>query len=414
LEIVFFFFYVIFFVAIIYCFKLNAKTGFSQPIIIAIFLIKVAIGCINLYVHQHEYITNDIYFYHSISLKYLSLLPHNPKAFFYEWLFNWGSLSNHLNFFKKENMQFWNTLGSTFHEKFMTLCNILSLGHLYVNVIFFNFCFFVGQLYLYKTFYQLQSHKKWLFLCTIFLIPSVAFWCSGIHKDGWLLAGFGMLIYSTYQYKQQKLMKYFMVALMSLFFIFILRYFYFLCLLLPYLLWLMLDSQPRKIMWYSVIYIIAGVLFFSLKQVSASLDPMQLVVNRQAEFIQIRGYSDMRMPCLSNNFESFASIFPTAIDHIFLKPRFAFHSLIKYQYSAIDSYLVFAIIMICACCMKRKNMQYGMLICILFFSLSVYLFIGFTVPNAGALVRYKSVFTALLIPTLVALSELPKFRKMVF
>jgi hypothetical protein len=35
------------------------------------------------------------------------------------------------------------------------------------------------------------------------------------------------------------------------------------------------------------------------------------------------------------------------------------------------------------------------------------LFIGYTIPNCGALVRYKSAFTCLLIPSLVALSEVP-------
>jgi hypothetical protein len=41
----------------------------------------------------------------------------------------------------------------------------------------------------------------------------------------------------------------------------------------------------------------------------------------------------------------------------------------------------------------------------------MYLFIGYTIPNCGALVRYKSEFTALLIPALVALSEVPFLKR---
>ena len=42
---------------------------------------------------------------------------------------------------------------------------------------------------------------------------------------------------------------------------------------------------------------------------------------------------------------------------------------------------------------------------VLLFALSMYIFIGYTIPNAGALVRYKSEFTILLLASLVALSE---------
>jgi hypothetical protein len=49
---------------------------------------------------------------------------------------------------------------------------------------------------------------------------------------------------------------------------------------------------------------------------------------------------------------------------------------------------------------------------LLFFGATVYLFIGYTIPNAGALVRYKSEFTVVLLSALVGLSEVPFLKRL--
>jgi hypothetical protein len=48
----------------------------------------------------------------------------------------------------------------------------------------------------------------------------------------------------------------------------------------------------------------------------------------------------------------------------------------------------------------------------IFFGATVYLFIGYTIPNSGALVRYKSEFTVVLLSALVGLSEVPFLKRM--
>ena len=71
-----------------------------------------------------------------------------------------------------------------------------SLGHYYVHVVFINFLSFTGLFCLYKSFLNYLPEKKTELLFLTFLMPSMMFWGSGLLKDGLLISGFGIFIYS--------------------------------------------------------------------------------------------------------------------------------------------------------------------------------------------------------------------------
>jgi len=138
---------------------------------------------------------------------------------------------------------------------------------------------------------------------------------------------------------------------------------------------------------------------------------MEIIVAKQHAFFSMWGYSDMQTPILENTFSSFVINLPSACDHIFLRPYVSATNPLKYQLAAVDTLFVVGLIMLFMLFIKRKNMQELFYVMLLFFAFSMYLFIGYTIPNCGALVRYKSEFTALLIPALVALSEVPFLKR---
>jgi hypothetical protein len=350
-------------------------------------------------------------FFHWQSIGELQTFKTNPKAFLNEWLLNWGEAEGRLNFFKRENNPFWSNLGSLFHGKFMVLSNILSFGHIYVNVIFYNVFFFWGQLLLYKTFYQLQPQKKWLYLVSIFFIPSVLFWCSGIHKDGWILTAIGFICYFGLKFKNSSSVKVIFIILFNLLLLFTIRYFYFLCFLPPFFLWIFSKYTNQKMRFFMLSYVLFFTLFFTLQYIFPSIDPMQIVANKQSDFLTLSGFTDIYLPKLENSFCSYIQCLPYALYHILLLPNFSFHDPLRYQIAALDSYLIFITILIAFRYIKKNHLNTSYYLFLLFFSISIYLFIGFTIPNEGALVRYKSEFTALLIPTLIALSEIPFLKR---
>ncbi len=410
LEPFIFIFYLVFFCSFFYYFNVQKGTGLTISFIIFLFILKVAAGCFNLYVHYHEYLSNDIQFYHQQSLLELKGFQQHPRAFLYEWLFNWGDITHHLNFFKKENMPYWSDLGVLIHSKYMNLSNIFSLGGLYTNVIFFNLIYFTGLLQLYKTFYRLQPQKKWLFVGVIFFIPSVLFWCSGIHKDGWILASIGFICFYTMRYLDSKQWRYIACLIPFLILLFVVRYFVFLCFFPPFLLWFLFYKYPKRVFVFTGTYVFTLVVFFSLGYFT-SIEPLEIIIAKQHDFFAFRGYSDMQTPLLQHRFSSFVANFPSACNHIFLRPYFNIHETMKYQFAALDTWFVFGVIVTLLCCIKRRNLNELFYLMLLFFSISMYLFIGYVLPNCGALVRYKSEFTALLLPALAALSEVPFLKK---
>jgi hypothetical protein len=280
-----------------------------------------------------------------------------------------------------------------------------------VNVILFNVIYFIGQLYFYKTLYLNAPHKKYFFLVVVFLIPSVVFWCSGIHKDGIILSCIGFISYFMYQYLSTKNSLLLIASTLFLSLLFVTRYFYLLCILLPLMLWVFTHKSKYKLLIFSISYLIAFVILFNISQLFPAIKPLELILNRQKDFINLIGYSDMKTPILENNFISYVKNFPTALNHILLKPSFHYNDYFKYKISAIDSWFVCSLIILFSVFIKRKNLNNGLFLFLLFFGATVYLFIGYTIPNAGALVRYKSEFTVVLLSALVGLSEVPFLKR---
>ena len=392
---------------ILYRLKLHRDTGISSAVLLLLFALKIGAGVLNLYLHNNVFTNSDAAFYHWQSMEELKVAGQHPIAFLQEWLFNWGDISGRINFLQRENTPYWSNLGSLFHGKFMTLSNLLSFGHIYVNVIFYNVFFFIGQVFLYKTFFTLRPDKKELLIFSIFLIPSILFWCSGIHKDGWILAALGCLTFATLKIHYKFKPRYVFIILSSLFFILIIRYFYFICILPAYLLWIFTKDNPKRVPIYLMCYALFALAFLCYGYLDPTHNPMWLIINKQKDFLALNGISDFHLNELEPTVSSFLQNLPQAIYHILIMPIFKLEAPLRYQMASLDSLFVAGLILLTVIHIKRSNLNSSFYLFGVFFSITVYLFIGYTIPNSGALVRYKSEFTALLLPSLICLSEIP-------
>ncbi|HPI54113.1 MAG TPA: hypothetical protein PLU10_05435 [Chitinophagaceae bacterium] len=400
-----FIFYLVFFFFVFRTYQVQKDTGFSLNVIYGIFLLKVLAGVMNLYYHNNASLVNDSYIYYWQSIGELNHAHLNPGAFLREWLFNWGSPNGRYNLLNKDNMVFFNHLGTLFLMKFMTLSNLLSGGYQYVNVIFYNLLSFIGLIGIYKTLYAIQSEKKWVFFLLTFFMPTILFWCSGINKDGLMVFSIGYLIRVTYLYLHGAERRYLIAIVVGCVLAFVMRYFYFLCLFPPYLLWVFSYKKRNTLPLFLIVYGVILLLFFNLKSITSHADPMQMIAKRRVEFIKLNGASDMRMPALENSFSGYIKNIPNAISHLFFEPRLFSNKSIKFKIAAFLNYVELGIILFFAFQFKARNWQNSLFLCLLFFAVSAYLFIGFTIPNHGAIARYKSGFSVLLYGALACLSE---------
>ena len=115
----------------------------------------------------------------------------------------------------------------------------------------------------------------------------------------------------------------------------------------------------------------------------------------------------MKTARLENHFRSYIENLPLAVNHVLLQPTYSTTSPLKYKISALDNYWVLLILLVLLFYFKRKNGKEAMFLSLIFYAVSIYLFIGYTIPNCGALVRYKSEFTVLLLASLAGFSEIP-------
>jgi hypothetical protein len=385
----------------------HKKSGLTAGAVIALFLLKVAAGCINLFVHYHEYISNDIQFYYQQSLLDLHHFEGRPLAFVRDLFFNWGDFHTGYNLFSKETMPYWSDIGVLIHSKFMNLANIYSGKHLYTNVIFYNLIYFSGMMALYKTFYHRQPEKKYLFVAATFFIPSALFWCSGIHKDGWVLAAIGFALWNTSRYLETKKVSNLIKTMLALFLLFVSRYFVFLCFMPAYLLWILLRENRYRLL-YFVILIggFLGLLFLGNRWIPGFY-PLEIIIAKQQAFFQEKGYSDMHTPILEPNLMSFIHNFPTACNHIFLRPYFSLQSPWKYNLAFVDAWTILLALAVSLFYLQKEQVKQIFYLSMLMFVCSMYLFIGYTTPNCGALVRYKSEFSAILLLVMFSLSNIP-------
>ncbi len=292
--------------------------------------------------------------------------------------------------------------------KLLAVFNVLTGKNYYADLIFFNFLFFFGPVAFFRAIMSYYPHKKWLLVWSVFLLPSFLFWCSGIHKDGFIFSAIGIIIYLfNVQLKRKKIiLKYCFIILACSVLLFALRNFLLFFLVLALFAWFVSSKYPsRKWVVFGSIYSAGILVFFALPLFSSSLDLPQYIINKQSEFKEIPGNSIIIVPPLTPSVESFIHFLPSAIDIAFLRPHLNEAKSLSYLFAALEN--LFLIVLIVGCFLfrdKKSKIVTINLFCI-FFSLSILILSGYTVTFSGSVVRYKSIVLPLLITAFIVLFD---------
>lgn len=396
-------FYIFFFLWGFWIYDVHKKAGITFSLLCILFLSKVLFGILNLYFHNSEYIGNDAHNFYKEAIFYLKDFDKNASFYFKDWLFNWGAPWNKSNFLNPSYYTTWSDIGRLMHFRLMVLCNIFTLGNEYANVVIFNVVYFIGSLALLKSFSFFQRQRKNIFILFIFFIPSITFWCSGIHKDGLMLSFFGLVLWRNIQYFENKNLKNLLLLILSLFLLFCIRYFYFLIFFPFYIIYLIFRNKKYLstiLITSSFVFVLA---FFAFG--NSSLNTFNFIKEKQTSFFKQRGYSDVSTPKLENNTQSYLNNIPIALKHIFIEPINQFGKKIKYDITALDNLLILFLYFYALFLIYKNKKFHGIPIMIILFSMACLFFIGLTVPNLGTIVRYKSPFILLILCSLFSLSS---------
>jgi hypothetical protein len=140
---------------------------------------------------------------------------------------------------------------------------------------------------------------------------------------------------------------------------------------------------------------------------STKTDLPRYVSERQIEFIKIskEGASTININPLYPNFRSFFNNIPQAINHSLMRPYFTEIESFVYLPFAIEIFLFEILFLLFIFFRKKESITDPLIYFCVFFSVTMFLVIGYTIPIIGAIVRYRSIyFILLMIPIMCGIN----------
>ena len=382
------------------------NAGLHNKYILILFITKIIAGLAIGWISYNLYNTgNDYWDVNREGWKEYQLLWTNPGEYF-------------TNIFKSQYSQgyggmfdsfqsFWNDLRNNIIIKFLSVCNIFSRGNYYINSLFFNFFCFLGHVAFYRVFIQIYKKQQAGVIVCCFLLPSMLYFTSGVQKDGIIFTTLGLLCYAVFTALQQNkfTLKKWVVIIAALATLFLIRSYVLLNILPALVLWVMVVKfKLPALKSFITGYIILGLVFFSFNTIVPSINPLKTVTQKQADFFTLPvAATQLHADTLYPNFKSFLYNAPQAYNHLLLRPyinELPTKSLLPINIELLCYQLIFLLFLF-----FRKKKESGeanpFILFGIFFTLTMFLFIGYIMPNLGSIIRYRSVYLLFLLTPII-------------
>lgn len=403
-----FIFYLVLFCWFISRLRFFKSSGLPIRILIVLFIIRIFSLLVGCYVNLYILPVSDSLAFHRMGIDEFNLLFSHPHEYFVN-IFQDPYAHGYSRLLEDSN-SFWNNFRTNLIAKMLSVFDFFSFKNFWINTLFFNFLVFFGCVALYKTFIQLFPKGFSQLIFCIFLFPSALFYTSMIHRDGLIFLSLSMIVYHLFFLMQSRtsILKNNLIIWGFLLLIFLLRNFVFLALIPGLIAWLLTYKFPKKpFLSFVTLYTIAVVAFFGAAVISPKLNFPGYVAERQESFIEIgkAGNSTLPVKKLEPNLMGFIKSAPQAFNLALLRPYVSEIRNLQFIPFALEI-LLLEILIILFIFFRTRNAPVNPLIYFnVFFSLTVLMMTGYTVPIIGAIVRYRSIyFVFLFIPIVCSIN----------
>jgi len=378
------------------------NSGFHKYSLWFAFLIKVVCGLLVYVIYAFYYgnrTESDTFKYFDDSYYLYQALFNNPSDFF-KMLFGIQCEGEYfdVNYYNKMNNWYRVYENSLYNDNRLiirvnAILRIFSFGNYHVHSIILNFIAFIGSIGLARFFlHYVQS--KWKVYVSVFLVPSVVFWSSGILKESLLLFAMGMFCYFIYLLAIEKKLKFVIYLLLPFSLLILLKFYVFVAFFPAIIGWYFCQTTKLKWLAYPMVFggltVVAVVLGIS----NPDYDFIAILVRKQHDFIQMaiafKVNSAIQMNYLEENILSVIAAVPMGIINSLTRPwpneikNFLF-------IPAVLENLFLLFLIIFAVIQKRKSTitSFNFIVFCLLFTFLLYSIVGISTPILGALVRYK-------------------------
>jgi hypothetical protein len=403
---VYFFYPVFFFVFLVWCFSrqlLTKKIGVNKFVLPFFLFIHVVCGIGLSAIYTYYYPNRNLAdtFKYFDDSKHLFALFHNHNTVFWKVFLGIEEMGEDIvkelsftnNWFPNSRRTFFNDNRTII--RINTLLRFVSFGNYYIHLLFFILMGFVGKIFIYQTlkkFIPSTHHILWLF--TVFLIPSVVFWTSGVLKEGPLFLLLGIIIYflDKLYFKPKKIKNYLFLLPFAYLMVFI--KFYVVLFMIPAFLWIIQLKNTQINRWKLLIFNV--IFYLTIIQIWHWVHPRwSLLTILHAKKIDFEGLAQLEAANsyiktydLHKNIGSFILNIPQGLFHALFQPLFWNCNTIFMWIAFLENtILLIFVLFLYVYSSKNKNSHQG--IFALFYALCFLIITGMITPIAGSLVRYK-------------------------
>ncbi len=408
--------------------------GIRNEALRAVFALKLISGFLLLAMYTYYYSdrsTSDVYKYFDDGKVMYNALFTNPLDFF-KMIFGIMNDNEYFTQTYYNQMSHWfrafqSNIFSDSHAiiRFNAFVMLFSFGHISVHVVFMVFLSFIGLTALFKFFLKHARKSKIGLFFSVFLLPSVVFWGSGMLKEGLIFFALGLLLYEVD--KISKKFNVFTLFWIILALLLLIHTKIFVLLIVSPLLLALLYSNLVVKNRVSNLFVLVVSLFFIFGYFTfnnlAGLNMFAMIAQKQNDFlnlaIQESAGSLLHDRYLGVSFLSFVIELPWAVFNVFFRPILFLDNSLIYLPNFLENVLM--IILISFAIFFRTKLNRSELSLIHFcawFVIGVFVITGITVPILGAIVRYKSIalpflfaFLAILIDRRLVFQKFPILKK---
>lgn len=358
--------------------------------------IKIFSAIICAYYFETSSMNVDCLFNNSEGKIQYQLLLSDPKFFFTDFTtdintYGLGRL------FETQN-SFWANLRFNLVFKFIAILNLITQGNFYFNSIIFSSIVFFGHIAFYRIYSEIYKGQKLIILFVTFCLPSVLLYTSCVHKDGIIFLSLGIISYIFFRIISSSgfiKTKYLLAFCLSMVSIFLFRNYVIVAIVPAMLTALLCKILPYKKRYVLLITYSFYILLFFLSGFSQSfLNLPAAVVQRKADFAALsEGNTNIGLNELQPTVQSFVLNLPQAVNHFFFRPYLWEFSQPSVLLTAIELFAYQLIILVFIFYRKKQPLLlHNFNIFGLAFLFNMVLIIGYTIPNIGAIVRYRSIY----------------------
>jgi hypothetical protein len=421
--------YTLIFIYLIYKLPFFRIDGLSWKLLSGLFIVKILSAIAITLIYTYYYKTrfeSDIFKYFDDGRIIFSSIKDNPFDYL-RMITGIGADSPHLNHYY-DLANFWNKSfdyglynDNRTMIRFNAIGMIFSFGYFNVHNVFMAFISFTGLTAIFKVFYPYLLNKRNALIFSVFLIPSVLLWTSGILKEGLLMFAFGLFVYYAWKLSSKEFKWKPFIGLLLMIGLLLIIKFYILIAALPGIISIfVLRAFKNK----HALPIIAGVhiiiitAFFLFNTIFSSYNLPEIVATKQHDFINMISSSShvgskIDIPPLEASFKSFLINTPNALFNSFFRPHiFEMNSLMTIP--AVLENLFIILIMILTIIFHKKNSlkEFPWFWFCISFVLILFILCGLTTPVLGALVRYRTPALPFLFIIFLTFIDLERIKKL--